>query len=749
MASSAPKTATTASPATDKPSTVAMTILVNNTPAVLRADIAFDYVAKNSLFDNKDGYTLEIAFPLKDCLTNMQIFGVTEAIPDRISTPYDCRIIEGDFDKHGILRVLSVTAHELQAQFVEAGPGAQPVQTGVLSLLDGITENITSWDDLTLPELMADVTLTPGDYTYGTDYEQVTFYDEREEKIWDFDEQGHADDGKLFCQWYFHRIVRTVIEQLGYAADFSHLADHYLFWHLLSLNAHFTDQPFATSLPDWTISKFFEQIGHLFAVRVVVDNNAKTIALKSLTEFYNPNTTIEVEPSTDHEVETLDEEQTIDWKDTVCRYADTDTFDDCQWFIGLMEEKGLVTHFDTLAELTRTLQEHMQPVAAEDPAIGRHYSRYDGYAWSYPGDPEDEAQQNSAFRRWLQTVRQGAHNIRVSGYARQFASQLLEAEGYYFLVTEAQSDTLYRIMRRLHILGARSSSSASLGARSSSPASSQGASTEYTLSFIPADWHDCRNSVTGKAYRIPVIQTPEVKTYSFDDPEQTPALLYNILKDGEPETEYYDRFFVALCYAYRSIDGSLSQPLVWTDEVQVTPRILESDDEAYPWFDAIGSDTPDGIVEAAFPRFKDGELLGTTSVDMNMPYVNRVRKTRDVYETLFPLASVPSPFPSLRLSPVDNWRITPTPQSLTNLTPTRIREALPSIDPTRLYRFDFLYKGVPDPKAVYRIHGQKYLCRQLTVQMTADGISDLKQGEFFRILAAESEIRDADMADAM
>ena len=63
-----------------------MTILVNNTPAVLRADIAFDYVAKNSLFDNKDGYTLEITFPLKDCLTNQQIFGVTEAIPDSIST---------------------------------------------------------------------------------------------------------------------------------------------------------------------------------------------------------------------------------------------------------------------------------------------------------------------------------------------------------------------------------------------------------------------------------------------------------------------------------------------------------------------------------------------------------------------------------------------------------------------------------------------------------------------------------------
>ena len=726
-----------------------MTILINNTPAVLRADIAFDYVAKNSLFDNKDGYTLEITFPLKDCLTNQQIFGVTEAIPDRISTAYDCRIIEGDFDKRGILSVLSVTQSEVQAQFIEYGPCAQPIQTSsLLQLLDDIP-SIADWNTVTLPELMADVTLAPGDYTCGTDYEQVTFYDEREEKVWDLDEQGHADDGRLFCQWYFHCIVRAVIEQLGYTADFSHLTDHYLFWHLLSLNAHFTDQPFATSLPDWTDSKFFEQIEHLFAVRVVVDNNAKTIALVPLSDFYNPNATIEVEPSTDHEVETLDEEQTIDWEDTVYRYTDTDTFDDCQWFIDLMEEKGLVTHFDTLAELTQTLQEHMQPIAAEDPAIGRHYSRYDGYAWSYPGDPEDEAQQNDAFRRWWQTFCQDAHNIRVSGYARQFASQLLEAEGYYFLITEAQSDTLHRMMRRLHILGAAvatRSSPASLGARSSSPASSLGASTEYTLSFIPADWHDCRNSVTGNAHRIPVIQTPEVKTYSFDDPEQTPALLYNILKDGEPETEYYDRFFVALCYAYRSFDGSLSQPLVWTDEVQITPRILESDDEAYPWFDAIGSDTPDGIVEAAFPRFKDGEQLGTTSVDMNMPYVDRVRKIRDVYETLFPLASVPSPFPSLRLSPVVERFITPTLQtSPTNLTPTRIREALPANDPTRLYRFDFLYKGVPDPKAVYRIHGKRYLCRQLTVQMTADGISDLKQGEFFRL----QTIRDTDMADAM
>ena len=637
-----------------------MTILINNTPAVLRADIAFDYVAKNSLFDNKDGYTLEITFPLKDCLTNMQIFGVTEAIPDSISTPYDCRIIEGDFDKRGILRVLSVTAHELQAQFIEYGPSAQPIQTGLLNLLDGVTtDSIHDWDDLTLPELMADVTLTPGDYTYGTDYEQVTFYDEREEKIWDFDEQGHADDGKLFCQWYFHRIVRAVIEQLGYTADFSHLADHYLFWHLLSLNAHFTDQPFATSLPDWTVSKFFEQIEHLFAVRVVVDNNAKTIAFVPLSEFYNPNATIEVEPSTDHEVETLDEEQTIDWQRTP-HLTGLQKTDDCQWYIDAMERDGGVLHLESLDYLNQCLT---QTLTLSDL---------------------DEAQ------TWKEQID---------------ARYLIEAGGCYFLLREGQGTQ--RGMWDIVPLNLFAANDAAVD-----------------VDFAPVMWHTYYDATHSESRTVPIVQTPEPPEYFNREGfvYQAEGLPYSYLEKGEQKQSdlLYSNFRVALSARKEGAFFDPAEiPLLWTSNIYTQQLFLHSSMPYY--YDFIGS--------AILSHFKDGQI------GLQNEEIAFTRSIKTIGQALD-----------------DRLLLHPTPAPSLSILNTKLLSAfnsqfstLPAIYPARLYRFDFLYKGVPDPKAVYRIHGKRYLCRQLTVQMTADGISDLKQGEFFRI----ETIRDADMADAM
>ena len=52
-----------------------MIIYVDNKPAVLKSGSSFDFIAENRLFLGRDGYTLTLTFPLKECPQNRDIFG--------------------------------------------------------------------------------------------------------------------------------------------------------------------------------------------------------------------------------------------------------------------------------------------------------------------------------------------------------------------------------------------------------------------------------------------------------------------------------------------------------------------------------------------------------------------------------------------------------------------------------------------------------------------------------------------------
>ena len=60
--------------------------------------------------------------------------------------------------------------------------------------------------------------------------------------------------------------------------------------------------------------------------------------------------------------------------------------------------------------------------------------------------------------------------------------------------------------------------------------------------------------------------------------------------------------------------------------------------------------------------------------------------------------------------------------------------ALPRVDESKLYRYKFLSKTLPDPKAIYVIKGKEYACLRLTAHFTVDGMSELIEGEFYEIV---------------
>lgn len=54
------------------------------------------------------------------------------------------------------------------------------------------------------------------------------------------------------------------------------------------------------------------------------------------------------------------------------------------------------------------------------------------------------------------------------------------------------------------------------------------------------------------------------------------------------------------------------------------------------------------------------------------------------------------------------------------------------IDTSVKYSFSFFSKKIPDIESIFCIHGQRYLCRSLTMTFTADSISPVIKGEFYR-----------------
>ena len=57
-----------------------------------------------------------------------------------------------------------------------------------------------------------------------------------------------------------------------------------------------------------------------------------------------------------------------------------------------------------------------------------------------------------------------------------------------------------------------------------------------------------------------------------------------------------------------------------------------------------------------------------------------------------------------------------------------------NIDPKRKYSFKFLANDIPNPRAVFVIHGKRYICEKITATFTENGMSQLLSGSFYPIV---------------
>lgn len=57
-----------------------------------------------------------------------------------------------------------------------------------------------------------------------------------------------------------------------------------------------------------------------------------------------------------------------------------------------------------------------------------------------------------------------------------------------------------------------------------------------------------------------------------------------------------------------------------------------------------------------------------------------------------------------------------------------------NIDRTRKVTFKFIADDIPNPRALFYIHGRRYICEKITATFTEDGMSQLLKGEFWPLL---------------
>ena len=63
-----------------------------------------------------------------------------------------------------------------------------------------------------------------------------------------------------------------------------------------------------------------------------------------------------------------------------------------------------------------------------------------------------------------------------------------------------------------------------------------------------------------------------------------------------------------------------------------------------------------------------------------------------------------------------------------------LRSVMYKIDGKKKFHFSFLSDTIPNPRALFYIRGQRYICEKVTATFLESGKSQLLKGVFYRVL---------------
>lgn len=338
-----------------------MNIYVGDKVAVLKKDFSFEYIAENRLFLGRDGYTLSIAFPLKDCPQNIEIFGhINRLDVAKDTVNFECSIIDGKTSLFGTLSVVKVSEVEIECQFSEGRCSqtvTDPFEDTFITDLDlGSCSTVNkseitpaqawkSYDsgasEVALPWVNENSPTAPNNWV---NYESNAY-------VWD------SENVRLSWQPYLIVIAKRICDAIGYSYDFNEWEQSPM-RHLIICNTlpgSWYMPEYAKVMPGWTVSEFFEKLELFLMCEFDFDHKAKSVAMHfsknilagvapvyidNLVDSYNVEVSQEQSSNCDYIAS-----KRLAYKE--CSHSMWNYYS-CDWFV---KNYRMVKSYDTLSEL--------------------------------------------------------------------------------------------------------------------------------------------------------------------------------------------------------------------------------------------------------------------------------------------------------------------------------------------------------------------------------------------------------------
>jgi len=263
-----------------------MKILVDGKSAVLKKGFSFDYVSENRLFLGRDGYTLNIVFPLADCPENREIFGhINRLDVAKKDLQFECAIVNGKTSLFGTLSVVKISEVEIECQFAEgrcAQTVTDPFEDVYITDLDLGSAPSTAYSAITPAQAWrsidsgaSEVALPWVNESNPTAPNNWVKY-ESNAYVWD------SENRVMSWQPYLIVIAKRICNRIGYEYDFTEWENSPL-RHLIICNTlpgSWYMPEYAKVLPDWTVSEFFQKLELFLMCEFDFDHKVQSVSMR-------------------------------------------------------------------------------------------------------------------------------------------------------------------------------------------------------------------------------------------------------------------------------------------------------------------------------------------------------------------------------------------------------------------------------------------------------------------------------------
>ena len=330
-----------------------MQILIDNKQAAIKQGSTFDFVAENRYFSGADSYTLAITFPLKDCPQNLAIFGHInrkDVLTQQIL--FDCEIRHGAFYRHGSITITEISDIEVKTQFLEG---------------KSVSNYDNTFDDIYINELELGYPNTdPSSFSAGAhighsiddglNYLALPWVNNSTGNVqnrpndsnswpssWYYDTRG------LSFQPYLIYLLKQICNALGYSYDFSRLMNsQYKFLIVCNtLPYAWNCRNWATALPHWTITEFFEQLEYFLNGEFDIDHAGRTISFRFSKEAIESAGVVKLENIVNEFSSAVEDGSSCKYRESVnLKFAECNhrkwNYYSCKWFVDMMKTQDVI-----------------------------------------------------------------------------------------------------------------------------------------------------------------------------------------------------------------------------------------------------------------------------------------------------------------------------------------------------------------------------------------------------------------------